>query len=190
MDDCQFCGKQFRVRPARAKWGRGKYCSPACQYAAIRAKPKAATPRVCIGCGAQFTRPNSIMRTRKGAGKYCTRACRDLYWLGPLNPNWQTGDKTNKRGSNWQSIRRRILARDKCCRHCGATGGLHVHHKTPFRLFADEAIANADDNLISLCPPCHRREDARWKWMSVDGGVICMPAGGYAWELARSRGLI
>jgi 5-methylcytosine-specific restriction endonuclease McrA len=68
------------------------------------------------------------------------------------------------------------LARDKTCQHCGINGRLHVHHIIPFRMFSDIAWANADDNLVALCPPCHRREEARWRWISFpeSGGCLCL----------------
>ena len=66
-----------------------------------------------------------------------------------------------KRGPHWHSIRRRIVARDKVCQNCGASGKLQVHHKRPFRCFDDPDIANDEANLVALCPPCHRCEDAR-----------------------------
>ena len=107
-----------------------------------------------------FDRYKSTVKSHKGGGKYCTRECRDKYWVGKNNPLWQGGAGVYKRGPHWWSIRRRILARDQTCQHCGADNQLHVHHKIPFRMFADSAAANVENNLIALCPPCHRREDA------------------------------
>lgn len=186
---CANCNKIFLVHPSRMKHGRGQNCSPACQHAMRRASPRPMF--TCVGCNAQFPRPQSRTE-RKGGGKYCTRACRDLHWIGDKNPNWQNGDKVYKRGPRWHSIRRRILKRDGACVECGATEKLHVHHKTPFRMFANADEANADSNLVTLCPPCHRRADAQFKWVRLpySGAVICMNAGGAAWELARERGMI
>ena len=131
------------------------------------------------------------MGGRKGAGKYCTRACRDKNWKGAATPNWQDGSGVYKRGPHWFATRRRILKRDGAC-VCGATEKLHVHHVIPFRMFDDPNQANDDDNLVALCPPCHRRADARFKWVKLphSGSIIQMNAGGAAWELARERGII
>jgi 5-methylcytosine-specific restriction endonuclease McrA len=185
---CQ-CGKDFTVSPARFRHGRGKYCSPKCQYDAIRGTPRKAVQLACIGCASQFRLPISKM-ARKGGGKYCSRPCRDKHWKGDKNPNWQNGDSVYKRGSHWRSIRRRIIERDKVCQHCGTDGPLHVHHRIPFRAYEDKTVANQDWNLVALCPPCHRKEDARHKWAPVGGGVLMFSAGGPAWELARQRGLV
>lgn len=189
---CAHCRTSFDVHPSRAKHGRGKHCSPACQYAARRALPKNVLSCTCIGCGTTFQRNPSQLNGKRGAGKFCTRACRDRHWTGEVTPNWQDGSGVYKRGPNWQSTRRRILKRDKVCQCCGDGGLLHVHHVIPFRMFDSVDEANDDDNLVALCPPCHRRADARHKWVKLPAGdgMIRMDAGGYAWQLARERGLV
>lgn len=119
--------------------------------------------------------------------RFCTRECRDLHWKGDVTPNWQGGNGVYKRGPHWQSIKRAVLKRDNYeCQECGADGDLHVHHKIPFRMFDDAAVANDEGNLISLCPPCHRKADAAHKWVNVSGSIIRMDAGSYAWDLARN----
>jgi DEAD/DEAH box helicase domain-containing protein len=72
-------------------------------------------------------------------------------------------------GPNWAAQRDAARARDgHRCRQCGAPareGRQHdVHHVTPFRTFgyrpgANERYleANRLENLITLCPSCHRR---------------------------------
>jgi DNA-directed RNA polymerase subunit RPC12/RpoP len=185
---CAHCGKTFLIIPSRLKHGRGLHCSSACQYAAIKERPKKVKQFICIGCGDQFTRPQS--KKTKGNGKYCTRACRDLHWIGQNTSQWQNGDGVYKRGPRWYSIRRRILKRDQwvCCR-CGKPGR-DVHHKIPFRLFADEDAANADWNLITLCRPCHRREDAKYKWVPLCEGVLRFSSAGPLWQMAREKGMV
>lgn len=158
---CEICTAEFSVIPSRMKHGRGKHCSPACQYEARRRAPKVVVAFACIGCGVSFTRFPSVVSKAKGSGKFCTRQCRDLNWKGAVTPNWIDGAGVYKRGPHWYAIRRRVKARDgNACVECGAAGTLHVHHKTPFRKFSCEVEANADENLITLCPPCHRRADA------------------------------
>jgi len=72
-------------------------------------------------------------------------------------------------GPDWPTQRDAARARDGYrCRHCGAPerpDRQHdVHHVIPFRAFGYVPggndlyrLANAPDNLITLCPSCHRR---------------------------------
>jgi len=74
-------------------------------------------------------------------------------------------------GPNWSAQRDAARARDGCiCRRCGAPereGRQHdVHHITPFRAFGYVPglndlykLANRLENLITLCPACHRRAE-------------------------------
>jgi DEAD/DEAH box helicase domain-containing protein len=75
----------------------------------------------------------------------------------------------NEYGPHWGRQRDLARARDDYrCQACGLPeqGRAHdVHHKTPFRSFRDETSqidyhsANRLDNLVTLCPSCHRRAE-------------------------------
>jgi DEAD/DEAH box helicase domain-containing protein len=69
----------------------------------------------------------------------------------------------NDYGPNWEQIRKKILQRDGSrCQVCGVSGTkqpLHVHHIQPFRSFPDKETANQLQNLITLCPACHRQAE-------------------------------
>ena len=83
-------------------------------------------------------------------------------------------------GPNWEEQKARARARDRSrCQQCGARErpGRHhdVHHIRPFRDFGYQAggdqlypQANALDNLVTLCPSCHRRAEAG---VRVRGGL-------------------
>ncbi|MGW8318175.1 MAG: DEAD/DEAH box helicase [Candidatus Promineifilaceae bacterium] len=89
----------------------------------------------------------------------------------------------NDYGPNWQEQRQQALERDGYrCRTCGAEAkpgnGLHVHHIRPFREYnyvagQNEAYrqANSLDNLVTLCPNCHRRAEAGQQTRSALGGL-------------------
>lgn len=66
----------------------------------------------------------------------------------------------NVYGADWPQQRQAALARDEYrCRFCGAPEGEsphHVHHKKPLRAFNSLQEANRLDNLVTLCPTCHR----------------------------------
>jgi DEAD/DEAH box helicase domain-containing protein len=84
----------------------------------------------------------------------------------------------NDYGPEWPAQRDAVRARDGYrCRACGALelpGRQHdVHHRIPFRAFlADPSLrpglaagdawkaANQPENLVTLCPSCHRRAEA------------------------------
>ncbi|MCA9938300.1 MAG: DEAD/DEAH box helicase [Anaerolineales bacterium] len=94
----------------------------------------------------------------------------------------------NDYGPDWARQRRLVLDRDgHQCRNCGASAapgqGLHVHHVRPFREFVwdwppdlppDDAFyarANHPDNLVTLCPACHRRAEEGQQTRSALGGL-------------------
>jgi len=68
---------------------------------------------------------------------------------------------SNNYGANWKKQRGLARERDRYrCQVCNRIEGNqahHVHHKIPFRQFSSMEAANQLDNLITLCPSCHRR---------------------------------
>ncbi len=107
----------------------------------------------------------------------------------------------NQYGPDWPKLREAVRARDGYrCAVCGAAedtlsgagGRQHdVHHKTPFRAFLSDrrattpvvakqsqetlrsaaARANQMDNLITLCPACHRKAEANVRMRSGLAGL-------------------
>ncbi|MFN8475217.1 MAG: DEAD/DEAH box helicase [Anaerolineae bacterium] len=79
----------------------------------------------------------------------------------------------NDYGPTWATQRDKARARDGYrCRACGAPErpgrGHDVHHLQPFRSFGyvrghnrHDLIANRLENLVTLCPSCHRRAEER-----------------------------
>jgi DEAD/DEAH box helicase domain-containing protein len=67
----------------------------------------------------------------------------------------------NDYGPSWPRQRIRTLERDQHrCQICGAleiNAPHHVHHKKPFRTFPSAEAANQLENLITVCPSCHRK---------------------------------
>ena len=107
---------------------------------------------------------------------------------------WEEGilARPNDYGPNWRRQRRLALERDGYrCRTCGASGSgsggheegeegvsLHVHHIRPFRDYGyipgvneNYRQANQLDNLVALCPSCHRRAEAGQRTRSALGGL-------------------
>ncbi len=87
----------------------------------------------------------------------------------------------NDYGPDWEKIRERVRARDGFrCQVCGReeAGRQHdVHHKVPFRSFRDEAgrvlreRANQLDNLVTLCPECHKKTETNVRMRSGLAGL-------------------
>jgi DEAD/DEAH box helicase domain-containing protein len=68
----------------------------------------------------------------------------------------------NDYGPGWNELKQQIKERDaNKCRSCGVGGDLEVHHLVPFRRYANADEANSPDNLLSLCPRCHRLAEQR-----------------------------
>lgn len=83
--------------------------------------------------------------------------------LAPLRAAGLWNNDPNQYGPTWPYLRKLILQRDHhTCQSCGAPESdqpLHVHHKIPLRSFPSYTQANNPENLISLCPACHRRAE-------------------------------
>lgn len=81
----------------------------------------------------------------------------------------------NDYGADWNRIRTIVRQRDRfACQVCGVqeTGKAHhVHHKIPFRAFLSIHEANRLDNLITLCPQCHKRAEANLRIRSGLSGL-------------------
>jgi len=81
----------------------------------------------------------------------------------------------NQYGPGWTKIKEAVRQRDRyTCQLCGAVevGRAHdVHHKVPFRAFASPQEANRLENLVTLCPACHRRAEAAVRMRSGLSGL-------------------
>ena len=88
----------------------------------------------------------------------------------------------NDYGPEWSKLRERIRSRDGYrCQVCGLVEGgakqHDVHHKIPFRQFRDETgrilreRANRSDNLVTLCPECHKKAEQNVRMRSGLAGL-------------------
>jgi DEAD/DEAH box helicase domain-containing protein len=89
------------------------------------------------------------------------------YWImlneatiNQLKENALWSAEPNDYGPQWDTLRRKVILRDgNRCQVCSASGDstpLHVHHIEPFKSYANPEAANQLQNLITLCPTCHR----------------------------------
>lgn len=90
--------------------------------------------------------------------------------------------RPNDYGPSWAAQRQAALTRDgRRCQRCGLSqeeSPLHVHHIRPFREFGyqrgvndHDLLANRLDNLIALCPSCHRAAETAVQTRSALGGL-------------------
>ncbi len=81
----------------------------------------------------------------------------------------------NDYGPNWQAMRARARERDGFrCQNCGVKeqdAEHHVHHKVPFKKFADYRQANQLSNLITLCASCHMKVETAVRMRSGLAGL-------------------
>jgi len=84
-------------------------------------------------------------------------------------------NEQNNYGANWNEIRYLVRKRDNySCQICGTdetNNAHHVHHKIPFRNFTNSTLANRLDNLITLCPICHKRVEQNVRMRSGLSGL-------------------
>jgi DEAD/DEAH box helicase domain-containing protein len=92
------------------------------------------------------------------------------YWISlsessltKLRVSGQWRSDPNEYGSNWKTKNKLARSRDLYrCQSCGileSDRAHDVHHKIPFRQFSSSNQANKLENLITLCPSCHRRAE-------------------------------
>ena len=176
--ECEICGTEFEYYPSDKK---GLYCSECVKAEEWRHRPDVEgsnNPRwkggkreyECAVCGETFERYPS---DAAGEVAVCSESCR-CKWLseaftGDGHPNWRGGGN-EAYGTGWAATRRAALERDDYAYvRCGTdTDDLgrnpDVHHIVPVRLFVeadgqDRTNAHDLDNVVTLCPACHRRAD-------------------------------
>ena len=147
---CVTCGAPFWAKQRFRVRGKAKYCGRKCARAAQRRRVKLE----CSRCGVSFERPPSKVTGRHGL-VFCSRRCKDLTQRlssGPslIQPTHYT---------DGQYVDYRKLAFDRyahCCANpmCGWDEDpriLEVHH------FDGDRMNNEPENLVILCPICHRK---------------------------------
>lgn len=120
---CEECGDEFPARLLDISRGR-KFCSRRCYAARDRIRPD-----LRIGMAEQFS------RDRRGAS----------------NPNFKTGSRVGEK--DIAKVFNLKLKGEDCCRVCGDTHRLQLHHAIPRSL--SRAARTELRNGIPLCVSCH-----------------------------------
>jgi hypothetical protein len=127
---CKHCGELV-------KSSKAQFCSLKCKSEHSR------IDRQCKQCNKIFSINKSVLKTN-ASGNFCSRPCYEKFMCN--------GERTTGRGSQWNKIRKEVLADFPFCAVCGTTKQLQVHHITPFRISHD----NSKDNLVPLCVKHHK----------------------------------
>lgn len=186
---CELCGTRFEYYPSEKK---GLYCSTCVEEESWRYRPKITGenhPRWsggereldCDECGTTFARKRL---PEAGEHVFCSPDCQ-YEWLseaftGDGHPNWKGGIDANY-GRGWNRVRRQALERDGHeCVLCGTSKeelgrNPDVHHIVPVQAFVETPVTTESDahyleNVVSLCPSCHRKAE----FSNVDRDLLRM----------------
>lgn len=176
--ECEICGDEFEYYPSAKE---GLYCSRCVEEEDWRYRPDVSGPNnprwsggeqaiPCDRCGTKVVRRQSNIT---GEHVFCSDECQ-YEWVsdeftGEGHPNWKGGVEANY-GKGWNRVRKRALERDGyACVLCGTTKeelgrNPDVHHIVPVRAFVETPVTTESDahyleNVVSLCPACHRKAE-------------------------------
>lgn len=173
--ECDFCESYFETKPYKVSQKQNNFCSRDCYSGYLEnnnngKEHPSYSGRITVPCGNCGTdkevTPSEFERSENHfCNKECMSEWRSDNLVGEDAPAWSGGTARQNYGSGWSKQREKALERDfHRCRMCNMSEekskekynqGLHVHHRTPFKLFESSKKANRLRNLISLCKSCH-----------------------------------
>ena len=167
--NCEICGKEYYVIPARAQLT--KFCSMKCKGISIAKNnsgsshhnyiKNAVRQKKCEGCGCMMIHKPPKPITSFILQKFCTKTCADehgLRYFGEENNKYKgAAARIKNRTSQHSRWATKVIQRDlyKCmrCEVSGEVATLQAHHIFPFELFPSKRIEIS--NGITLCSKCH-----------------------------------
>ena len=148
---CEVCSKQFYVPKTRLD---AKYCSYKCYYEGRWGGSHTET-RHCVICEKPFDVTRSSMNVT--CSDRCSREHKSREHQGEKSTFWRGGKMAPYVGE-WRAQRRAARERDGYkCVLCSSTDRIQVHHIIPYRYSQSHEL----DNLVTLCRPCHSREELK-----------------------------
>lgn len=142
---CAFCGKEKKIRPAKARNGGNFFCSKLCCYEARK--------------GITFS-PGTTFKRGQTAGE------KNNSWKGGVTPI----RKLVRSSVKYAEWRQRCFVRDDfTCHRCGKQGGdLNVHHRKTFEVLLKEAM-----NCLPLFSPYEAAMIYTPLWNTANGITLC-----------------
>ncbi|OGT23540.1 MAG: hypothetical protein A2W47_04505 [Gammaproteobacteria bacterium RIFCSPHIGHO2_12_38_15] len=146
---CQQCNREYKSYAYDIEKRNRKFCSHKCLGLYQRNKPRSAETKKKIRLKAIGRKASRITRQKMSVARKKR--------VGVLCPNWKGGKV------NWLTMETKI--RDNyTCQICGFRDPdiMEVDHIKPKSLYPE--LESALENLVTLCPNCHRRKTIRdWK---------------------------
>jgi len=174
---CANCDQETNVRPYKLEQNKNIFCSRSCYGDWLSDNNTGENnptytervPLECMFCGddIEVTPYTFESQDRFFCSNDCQYSWRSENLTGSDAPAWSGGTARQNYGEWWNRQRELALKRDfHRCRLCNISQdtarekydeGLHVHHRTPFKIFDSSKKANRLRNLISLCKSCHHK---------------------------------
>lgn len=131
---CETCGKSFLADNKEINRGNAKYCSISC---AAKAPKALKYDKICKHCGRDFVAASA-------SAKYCSNSCKQKNYRAKQKSKSEDGFSIKSYYKIFENIPCELCQWDKTTRD--------LHHI----IEVSNGGTNELENLISVCPNCHR----------------------------------
>ena len=156
IKQCEWCKKEFSIRPAIIKRGQGKYCSKKCYGSANKTS-------VIVECSVCKKKFEIEQRRLKLGGKYCSRKCMGIANLG--KPSGMTGKKQSEYQK--QKAREIMLGNQYSKGNKPNSSSFEKGHKT-----WNKGIPFSKEVRAKMSASKQNGKNARWKGDKAKYGTI------------------